>query len=438
MNTFKQFFNVVSTENNDCNLDTISNDYRSNSIALVEASAEQDALIEESVIVDDTVEKVEEDLNTIGDRLEANDAAVAAGGEDQITPAEVAIATQALELRLERLGLNLKDLSSSANISRETFISRENGGLGLKPSDVLRNLHHDMSKEDGILSKIAAGARAVWKAICDMARKIADFVINLFRSQKSIMEKLLKQLEPFKDESYKIDYYKVAPAYAIYWDKNEGSNRLTTYVNNNLVKDVNNIIGTANSIIKEVNDNESADSKTVEDTMKKIMEHFCDIQSEVTISGIKSIPDGKYGLVTLRKKSVTLITGKYKDLLQSSSKMISDIVKTYSVSSDDLEENKKVDKIYSNDVIGLLRNNIKNYEESNQSVKAIKEAINNMEKLSAKEAIIKSWLANNTIRYYFKTIVTYASQLQADCNDLSIMLARRIINVEERTKLGFQ
>ena len=48
MNTFKQFFNVVSTENNDCNLDTISNDYRSNSIALVEASAEQDALIEES------------------------------------------------------------------------------------------------------------------------------------------------------------------------------------------------------------------------------------------------------------------------------------------------------------------------------------------------------------------------------------------------------
>ena len=30
MNTFKQFFNVVSTENNDCNLDTISNDYRSN------------------------------------------------------------------------------------------------------------------------------------------------------------------------------------------------------------------------------------------------------------------------------------------------------------------------------------------------------------------------------------------------------------------------
>ena len=438
MSMFKTYFNVISTENDHCNYADAVSDYKNDSIALVEASAEQDALIEESVIVDDTVEKVEEDLNTIGDRLEANDAAVAAGGEDQITPAEVAIATQALELRLERLGLNLKDLSSSANISRETFISRENGGLGLKPSDVLRNLHHDMSKEDGILSKIAAGARAVWKAICDMARKIADFVINLFRSQKSIMEKLLKQLEPFKDESYKIDYYKVAPAYAIYWDKNEGSNRLTTYVNNNLVKDVNNIIGTANSIIKEVNDNESADSKTVEDTMKKIMEHFCDIQSEVTISGIKSIPDGKYGLVTLRKKSVTLITGKYKDLLQSSSKMISDIVKTYSVSSDDLEENKKVDKIYSNDVIGLLRNNIKNYEESNQSVKAIKEAINNMEKLSAKEAIIKSWLANNTIRYYFKNIVTYASQLQADCNDLSIMLARRIINVEERTKLGFQ
>ena len=434
MSMFKTYLNVIIKENDHCNYADAVSDYKNDSIALVEASAEQDALIEESTIVDDTIEKVAEDVSDIKEALDTNEANMATGGEDQITPVNVAIATQSLSLRLERLGLNLKDLSSYANISKETFISKENGGMGCKPSDILKSLHHDMSKEGGILDKIKAGARAIWKAICDMARKIADFVINLFRSQKSIMEKLLKQLEPFKDNQYKIDYYKVAPAYAIYWDKNERFNGLATYIDNNLVKDVNNIIGTANSIIKEVNNNESADSETVEDTMKKIMEHFCDIQSEVTISGIKSIPDGKYGLVGLRKKSVTLITGHYKDLLQSSSKMISDIVKTYSVSSDDLEENKKVDEIYSDDVIGLLRNNIKRYEESNQSVKAIKEAINNMEKLSAKEAIIKSWLANNTIRYYFKTIVTYASQLQADCNDLSIMLARRIINVEERFK----
>ena len=438
MSMFKTYFNVISKENDDCNQADIVSDYKNDSIALVEASAEQDALIEESTIVDDTIEKVEEDVSDIKEALDTNEANMATGGVDQITPVNVAIATQSLSLRLERLGLNLKDLSSYANISKETFLSKENGGMGCKPSDILKSLHHDMSKEGGILDKIKAGAREIWKAICYMARKIADFVINLFRSQKSIMEKLLKQLEPFKDNRYKIDYYKVAPAYAIYWDKNERFNRLTTYIDNNLVKNINNIIGTANSIIKEVNNNESADSKTVEDTMKKIMEHFCDIQPEVTISGIKSIPDGKYGLVVLRKKSVTLINGKYKDLLQSSSKMISDIVKTYSVSSDDLEKNKKVDEIYSDDVIGLLRHNIKNYEESNQSVKAIKEAINNMEKLSAKEAIIKSWLANNTIKYYFKNIVTYASQLQADCNDLSIMLARRIINVEERPKLAFQ
>ena len=256
MNTFKQFFNVVSTENNDCNLDTISNDYRSNSIALVEASAEQDALIQESNVVDDTIEKVEEDVSDIKETLDTNDANMATGGEDQITPAEVAIATQALELRLERLGLNLRDLSSSANISRETFISRENGGLGLKPSDVLRNLHHDMSKEDGILSKIAAGARAVWKAICDMARKIADFVINLFRSQKSIMDKLLTEINknmslPGGSRNIEFNFYNVAPAHYIFGPSKSpilvGHSATSTSVD--LVK---NCIDTANEIIKKV------------------------------------------------------------------------------------------------------------------------------------------------------------------------------------------
>ena len=436
MNTFKQFFNVISTENNDCNLDTISNDYRSNSIALVEASAEQDALIEESTIVDDTIEKVEEDVSDIKEALDTNEANMATGGEDQITPVNVAIATQSLSLRLERLGLNLKDLSSYANISKETFISKENGGMGCKPSDILKSLHHDMSKEGGILDKIKAGAREIWKAICDMARKIAEFILNLFRSQKAIMENILKKLSPLPDATYKFDYYKIAPAYAILRSMGAGVTHAT--VTKEVTDSIKDAINLSNELVKKINALPQASINDINLALAGLLANYFNFLPEVTISGIKSIPDGKYGLVTLRKKSVTLITGKYKDLLQSSSKMISDIVKTYSVSSDDLEENKKVDKIYSDDVIGLLRNNIKKYEESNQSVKAIKEAINNMEKLSAKEAIIKSWLANNTIRYYFKNIVTYASQLQADCNDLSIMLARRIINVEERTKLGFQ
>ena len=189
-------------------------------VAMAEAEAEKNELVNEVEVVEDTVEKIEEDAATIKETLDANDAAVAAGGEDQINAANVAIATQSLELRLERLGLNLKDLSSSANISKETFLSKEQGGMGLKPSEVLRNLHNDICREDGVLDKIKAGANAVWEAIVKTLRKIYDF---FFLNDKRLIARLEKLQEEFLDVApsleYTIDLGKIAPVYAYMFNK---------------------------------------------------------------------------------------------------------------------------------------------------------------------------------------------------------------------------
>ena len=430
MGMFKTYFNVIGTENDDCNLDTISNDYRSNSIALVEASAEQDALIQESNIVDDTVEKVEEDLNTIGDRLEANDAAVAAGGSDQITPAEVAIATQALELRLERLGLNLKDLSSSANISKETFISKENGGLGLKPSDVLRNLHHDMSKEDGILSKIAAGAKAVWKAICDMARKIADFVINLFRSQKSIMENILKKLSPLPDATYKFDYYKIAPAYAILRSIGPGITYAT--ITKEVYDSIKGAINLSNELVKKVNALPQAGTNEVNLALAGILANYFNLLPEVTINGIKSIPAGTYRISILRKTSATLMVGSFKQKLTHGGDFSNDDFKKYSVSYEDLAKADPMEFSRSQ-CKNVLNGAISTYDDSSKYVKAIKDVVNNMEKLAVNGDKYTSWLSNQVVRMYYRDIMTHATKSLADSYDIIISISKEALKDHKAT-----
>ena len=431
MGMFKTYFGVVSTEKDDCNQADVANDYKNDSIALVEASAEQDALIEESTIVDDTVEKVEEDLNTIGDRLEANDATVAAGGEDQITPAEVAIATQSLELRLERLGLNLRDLSSSANISKETFISKENGGLGLKPSDVLRNLHHDMSKEDGILSKIAAGARAVWKAICDMARKIADFVMNLFRSQKSIMENILKKLSPLPDATYKFDYYKIAPAYAIL--KSMGPGITHTNVTKDVVDSIKGAINLSNELVKKVNALPQAGTNEVNLALAGILANYFNLLPEVTINGIKSIPAGTYRISILRKTSATLMVGSFKQKLTHGGDFSNDDFKKYSVSYEDLVKAEPMEFSRSQ-CKNVLNGAISTYDDSNKYVKAIKDIVNNMEKISVNGDKYNSWLSNQVIRMYYRDIITHATKSLADSYDIIISITKESLKDHKTTE----
>ena len=431
MNTFKHFFNVIGTENDDCNLDTISNDYRSNSIALVEASAEQDALIEESNIVDDTINKIEEDVSGIKEVLDANETNMASGSVDQITPTNVAIATQSLELRLERLGLNLRDLSSSANISKETFISKENGGLGLKPSDVLRNLHHDMSKEDGILSKIAAGAKAVWKAICDMARKIADFVINLFRSQKTIMENILKKLSPLPDATYKFDYYKIAPAYAIL--RSMGPGITHTNVTKDVVDSIKGAINLSNEFVKKVNALPQAGTNEVNLALAGILANYFNLLPEVTINGIKSIPAGTYRISILRKTSATLMVGSFKQKLTHGGDFSNDDFKKYSVSYEDLAKADPIEFTRSQ-CKNVLNGAISTYDDSNKYVKAIKDIVNNMEKISVNGDKYNSWLSNQVIRMYYRDIITHATKSLADSYDIIISITKESLKDHKTTE----
>lgn len=448
MGMFKTYFNVISKENADdlttptvleldtvpaesqsvetdaVNTDAVDSEYTSNAVQLVEASAEQDALVEESNIVDDTVEKVEEDLNTIGDRLEANDAAVAAGGDDQITPAEVAIATQSLELRLERLGLNLRDLSSSANISKETFISRENGGLGRKPSEVLKSLHYDMSREDGILSKIVEGGKAIWKAICDMARKIADFILNLFRSQKAIMENILKKLSPLQDATFKFDYYTVAPAYAVL--KSIGPNIVHITANKEGVDELKNAINLSNELTKKINALPQAGEKEVKTAVAGLLANYYNNLIEVNISGIKSIPAGTYRIGLLRKNSATLFSPDFKNTLAKGGNFPPDSVKQYSVSYENLDKSDPVEFSRSQ-CKNVLNSAISTYDASNKYVKAIKDIINNMEKISVNGNKCEEWLANKVIRMYYKSIVTNAAKTLADGYDIVIAICKEAL-----------
>ena len=429
MSMFKTYFNVLSTENDHCNYADAVSDYKNDSIALVEASAEQDALIEESTIVDDTVEKVEEDLNTIGDRLEANDAAVAAGGEDQITPAEVAIATQSLELRLERLGLNLRDLSSSANISKETFLSKEQGGMGLKPSDVLRNLHNDMSKEDGILDKIKAGAKAVWKAICDMARKIAEFILNLLRSQKSIMENILKKLSPLPDATYKFDYYKIAPAYAIL--RSMGAGVTHVIVTKEVTDSIKDTINLSNDLVKKINALPQASINDINLALAGLLANYFNFLPEVTISGVKSIPNGTYRISILRKKSAALIVGSFVQKMMLGN-FSADDFKKYSVSYEDLAKVEPMEFTRSR-CKNVLNGAISTYDESSKYVKAIKDVVNNMEKISVNGDKYQTWITNQVIRMYYRDIITNATKTLADGYDIIISISKEALKDHKAT-----
>lgn len=188
-------------------------------IELAEAEAEHSELMNEIEVVEDVAEKVESDAADVKEALDANDQAVAEGKEEVITPANVAIATQSFELRLERLGLSLTDLCPSANISKETFISKEEGGLGMKPSEVLRNLHNEISREDGVLDKIKAGAKRVWDAIIEALKKVIGLVEKFLPTQKNRLIKSGKLVEGAKIESAEINIGQIIPAVAFAKDK---------------------------------------------------------------------------------------------------------------------------------------------------------------------------------------------------------------------------
>lgn len=301
--------------------------------------------------------------------------------------------------------------------------------MGLKPSDVLRNLHHDMSKEDGILSKIAAGAKAVWKAICDMARKIAEFILNLFRSQKAIMENILKKLSPLPDAKFEFDCYKIAPAYAILRSIGPGITHAT--ITKEVYDSIKGAIDLSNELIKKVNALPQAGEKEVNLALAGLLANYFNSLPEVTISGIKSIPNGTYRISILRKRSAALIVGSFTH------KMIrgdfsADDFKKYSVSYEDLAKVEPMEFTRSQ-CKNVLNGAISTYDESSKYVKAIKDAVNNMEKISVNGDKYQTWITNQVVRMYYRDIITNATKTLADSYDIIISISKEALKDHKAT-----
>ena len=310
--------------------------------------------------------------------------------------------------------------------------------MGLKPSEVLRNLHHDMSKEDGILSKIAAGAKAVWKAICDMAKKIADFVMNLFRSQKSIMEKLLAGINknmslPGGSRNIEFNYFNIAPAHYIFGPVSNIHDLVGHSATSTSVDLVKNAIDTANEIIKKVNANPQANEIDVQYAMNDLVENYDNHLIPVTVNGISSIPNGNYKLMLLRKTSVVLVTADLLPKMKKGYKPSADDIKKYSVSSEDIVKKEPIG-IAPSSAEKLLEECLSNYATYDKNVKDIKAAVSNMEKLVTNEDKLKTWLTNVILKSFYKTIIVNSSKTLTDHYDIVIAIGKEVLRDLQMTR----
>jgi hypothetical protein len=373
-------------------------------VAMAEAEAEKNELINEAEIVDDTIEKIEEDTATIKETLDANDAVVAAGGEDQINAANVAIATQALELRLERLGLNLKDLSSSANISRETFLSKEQGGMGLKPSDVLRNLHNDICREDGVLAKIKAGGMAVWNAIINSINKIIEFVTNLFSNQESILTKLAGKLKTLDQTESVYNVGKNAPAYI------EVMGRNMDKISESILSSIKEAVALNNSFIKLANKNQGQQAEI-------------DDQINAVINGLHSMNingDDVKPLAILRKKIKGFVKGK----------------NGWEQYNAEIQEKDTDITFRTKEIETWVSNALNATRISKQYKETFKTMTKNFEGMINAGNKFQTFLANRTIKSFYSSLVNDAMKSVPEFNNFTIGLAKNHINYKPASDDG--
>lgn len=365
-------------------------------VAIAEAEAEKNELVNEVEVVEDTVEKIEEDAATIKETLDANDAAVAAGGEDQINAANVAIATQSLELRLERLGLNLRDLSSSANISKETFLSKEQGGMGLKPSDVLRNLHNDICREDGVLDKIKAGAKAVWNAIVNSIKKIIEFITNLFSSQESILTKLAGKLKTLDQTESVYNVGKNAPAYITVLGRNMDK------ISESILLSIKEAVALNNSFIKLANKNQGQQAEIVDQINGVINDlHSMDINGE----SVKP-------LAILRKKIKGFAKGRYG----------------WEQYTAEIPEKDQDIRFKTQEVEVWVSNALKATNISKQYKETFKTMTKNFEGMINAGNKFQTFLANRTIKSFYSSLVNDAMKSVPEFNNFTISLAKNHVN----------
>lgn len=362
-------------------------------VAIAEAEAEKNELLNEAEVVDDTVAKMEEDSAAIKESLDANDKLVAEGGEEIITPANVAIAVQSYELRLERLGLNLQDLVSSANISKETFVSKENGGMGMKPSDVLRNLHNDMCREDGVMDKIKAGGAAVWKAIVDAIKKVIEFISKLLPNQIESLKTLREKVESSDIKEAEIAIGKIAPAYAL------------CDVSGPLV---------ANMVLKNLKETVDANNRFV-NTIK--LENSEELEKSIKNEVFDALPKINFGgkeikaLAVLRKKASGYI-------LENGD---------YVATSIPVEETDAKDNYTKEKVVKTIDDLIKADGAAKQYHESMRKMVKNFESMLNNEGKFKTFLSNTKIKKFYSSIINDAMKSIAEANAFGLAVGKEFL-----------
>ena len=361
-------------------------------VALAEAEAEKNELVNEAEVVDDTIEKVESDVKDIGETLEANDKIIAEGGEDQINAANVAIATQSLELRLERLGLSLSDLSSSANITKETFLAKENGGLGLKPSEVLRSLHNDFAREDGILDKMKAGGKALWDAIVAAVKKIFEIIKNLLPNQKAQLIKMAEQLRKSDVVEADISMGKIAPAFD-YANVHGGFSKLMELTDAGIKA----TIEFNNIVVKAINNMD--DKSQLEEGMVYIN----------PFTAMPNNPFGKGRIIAVHRKKVVLWVDK--------------LIETQKV-----EETDKKAKIKKVDLLKSIEDLANRFDEKKSKMDEFKAMISNMEKYQKiDDSKIKAFLGNYYIKKLYQTVIGEVMKTYSEIGTANLMMAKEML-----------
>ena len=244
------------------------------------------------------------------------------------------------------------------------------------------------------------------------------------------MENILKKLSPLPDAKFEFDYYKIAPAYAILRSMGAGVTHVT--VTKEVTDSIKDAINLSNELVKKINALPQASINDINLALAGLLANYFNFLPEVTISGIKSIPDGTYRISILRKKSAALISGSFKHKLTHGGDFSTDDFKKYSVSYEDLAKAEPMEFSRSQ-CKNVLNGAISTYDESNKYVKAIKDIVNNMEKISVNGDKYTSWLSNQVVRMYYRDIITHTTKSLADSYDIIISICKEALKDHKAT-----
>ena len=109
-----------------------------------------------------------------------------------------------------------------------------------------------------------------------------------------------------------------------------------------------------------------------------------------------------------------------------------DDFKKYSVSYEDLAKAEPMEFSRSQ-CKNVLNGAISTYDESNKYVKAIKDIVNNMEKISVNGDKYTSWLSNQVVRMYYRDIITHTTKSLADSYDIIISICKEALKDHKAT-----